>query len=339
MNPASFRVVDSSELLRRVEQFVENELYPRAVETDRSALLPKVNLDGLADLGLYGMFGPHDVGGLQADADLAGSLIERIASGCLTTALVWMQHHRLVGALQFSHNEKAAEMLPELCAGAVRSGVIFAGLLPGPSSLVATPTDDGWTLNGRVPWVSGWGRIDVINVLARTPSNEVISLIVTANEGDGISIERQELLALNASGTVTVHFDGVTATHEQCLFIEPHNPSAALGTTLRLNGSLALGLIRRCALLMESEALWTQMNQLRQDLDRATDATMSDARAAASYAAVQAASANMVATGSASMSMSNQAQRISREAQALLVFGSRAPIKAALLERFHRPAL
>lgn len=339
MTTAESHAVDISNLLQQVEGFVEHELYPRAVETDRSDLLPKENLDGLADLGLYGMFGPSHAGGLQADAELAGLIIERVASGCLTTALVWMQHHRLVGALQFSDNNKAAEMLPELCAGTVRSGVIFAGLLPGPSSLIATPTDAGWTLNGRVPWVSGWGRIDVINVLARTPGDEVISLLINATNSTGMSVERQNLLALNASGTVTVHFDDVAVQRDNCLFIEPHDPTAALGTTLRLNGSLALGLIRRCALLMDSDALWTQIDQLRHDLDSATDSSMSDARAAASYAAVQAASANMVATGSASMSLSNQAQRIAREAQALLVFGSRAPIKTALLERFHPRAL
>ena len=77
-----------TDVIARAEEIADGLLFPAALATDRAELLPVGNLDAIADAGLYGLFGPEDLGGWAADLDTAGAAVERIASGCLTTALV-----------------------------------------------------------------------------------------------------------------------------------------------------------------------------------------------------------------------------------------------------------
>ena len=105
---------------------------------------------------------------------------------------------------------------------------------------------------------------------------------------------------------------------------------------MRVNGSLALGLVRRCARLLGPGPLDDELAACRDLLDDAITAgadAMAEARAAASELAVRAAAALAVRDGSRSVTVDQQVQRLAREALFLLVFGSRPGIKSALLRR------
>ena len=92
-----------------------------------------------------------------------------LAGGCLTTTFVWVQHHGAVRALvEAGSTPLRDEFLERMCRGEVRAGVAFSGLRrPGPPILTAAPDRDGWRFNGYAPWVTGWGRIDVVRAAAR----------------------------------------------------------------------------------------------------------------------------------------------------------------------------
>jgi alkylation response protein AidB-like acyl-CoA dehydrogenase len=73
------------------------------------------------------------------------------------------------------------EWLPRLCSGEWRAGIALGGLRAGPSQVIARPVKGGWLLDGDVPFVTGWGLIDVLYVAARTPDDaRVISALVPA---------------------------------------------------------------------------------------------------------------------------------------------------------------
>jgi len=113
------------------------------------------------------------------------------------------------------------------------------------------------------------------------------------------------------------------------------------GPPLRTNGSLALGLVGRCLALIgagqPADELRAELDACRTSLDEAITSddpdAMPSARAAASELAVRAAAALTVDTGSAAALAGSHAERLTREALFLLVFGSRPQIKAALLDR------
>lgn len=313
----------------------EHVLFPNALATDRSDLVDAANLDALADAGLYGMFGPVELGGYAADLATACSVIERLASGCLTTTLVWMQHHGLVGSLMLGPEALRDRLLADLCAGRRRSGIVFAGLLPGPSPLhaVRREGDGGWSLEGSAPWVSGWGRIDTLQIAARGPDDTVVTCVLDDLDRPELVAHRHRLAALDASGTVQLSFAGLAVDDPDVISVVPHDPAMAGGHRLRLNGSLALGVARRCCTLMGPSPLDAELDAVREQLDSAGEQDIADARAAAALFANRAATRLVVTTGSHALDADQHAQRLMREAMFLLVFGSRPAIKSALLSR------
>src|SRR5688572_22612484 len=137
-----------SDLVEKVRALAEEVLFPRALQTDAADVLPRENLDALADLGLYGIFAPEELGGLAEGPSMA-SVVELLASGCLATTFVWIQHFGLLGSLLGTASPVRDAWLPEACRGQLRGGIAFGGLLPGPPLLRATRRDDGgWMLEG-----------------------------------------------------------------------------------------------------------------------------------------------------------------------------------------------
>lgn len=311
----------------------EHVLFPRALHTDRSELVDRSNLDALADAGFYGLFGPVELGGHAADLPTACAVIEQLASGCLTTTLVWMQHHGLVGNLLSGPRALRDRLLADLCAGTRRAGIVFSGLIPGPSPVLATRSDDGWVLDGAAPWVSGWGRIDTLQIAARSADDAVVTIALDDLDRPGLAAHRHRLAALDASGTVRLDFAGLRIDDAEVISVVPHDPAAAGGQRLRLNGSLALGVARRCCALIGPSPLDGELTAVRDRLDRADDDEIAAARAAAALFANRAATRLVVTTGSRALEFDQHAQRLMREAMFLLVFGSRPAIKAALLDR------
>jgi alkylation response protein AidB-like acyl-CoA dehydrogenase len=313
--------------LEAARRFAEEILFPAANEIDALPVLPRERLDLLAEHGWYGLSAP------SSGLDLASGwpILEAFASGCLTTTFVWMQHLGTPPACAYGP-EHLRPWVGPLATGERRSTVVFAGLLPKPP-LRARPDGDEWVVDGVAPWVSGWRLSDLVHVAARTPNDDVVWLLMDA-PSTGMRAQPQRLLAVNASATVTLYFDGVRvdADRETSRFPWAEWPERdAMG--LRTNGSLALGVAERCCRLIGPSLLDEELAVRRAALDAGTSETMPLARAEAAAFAVQAASALVAHDGSASVVVGNHAERLLREATLLLVFGSRPSIRRQLLTR------
>jgi alkylation response protein AidB-like acyl-CoA dehydrogenase len=130
--------------------------------------------------------------------------------------------------------------------------VVQAALRPGPSSLRAHARGDGWSFEGDALWVSGWGLVDTFFTAARAVENgrddTVVWALLDAADGS-LSATPQELVAANASRTVAVHFDDVFVPADRVVGVAPLQPTGP--DALRVNGALALGVARRCLVLLE----------------------------------------------------------------------------------------
>jgi alkylation response protein AidB-like acyl-CoA dehydrogenase len=328
------------DVLAAARGLADDLLFPDAMRVDVLDVLPVTHLDAIAALGLYGAPVPVQAGGLGLDLAASGTVVEELASGCLATTFVWLQHRGLVMTLAADGTPAALRdrWLAPACRGQVRGGIALGGLIPGPPLLRARPDGGGWRLDGEAPWVTGWGLIDLMLVVARGPDDSVVSLILDAAAQPGLTVTRERLAAVNASVTVRLGFDGVLVPAERWAGLEPFDPAESLRPDrMRINGSLALGLVRRCARLLGPGPLDDELAGCRERLDDAitADATaMAEARAAASELAVRATAALAVRDGSRSVTVDQHVQRLAREALFLLVFGSRPGIKSALLRRF-----
>jgi len=327
-------VPDSESITRRAEDIAEDLLFPAALETDVSERIPKRNLDALAEAGLYGVVGPREYGGLGGDLAALCAVMEALAGGCLSTTFVWVQHQTPVRAITASGNEvMQREWLPHLCSGETRAGIALGGLRAGPSQIVASRRDGGWLLDGDIPYITGWSHIDMLYVAARTagPEPQVVTSLIPAESSDALAVERLTLLATSASYTVRATIRGLFLPDERVIGVDAYHSPPSYDGGGRPNGSLSLGVARRCCALIGPGPLDAELEARRRQLDEASDQTMAEARAAASELAIRAAAALIVTRGSTSLFPMQHAQRLLREAAFLQVFGSRPATREALL--------
>ncbi|HYS31569.1 MAG TPA: acyl-CoA dehydrogenase family protein, partial [Streptosporangiaceae bacterium] len=231
------------DVLAAARGLADDLLFPDAMRVDRLDVLPVTHLDALAALGLYGAPVPVQACGLGLDLAASCAVVEELASGCLATTFVWLQHRGLVMTLAAKGTPAALRdrWLGPACQGEVRGGIALTGLIPGPPLLRARPSAGGWRLDGEAPWVTGWGLIDLLLVLARGPEDSIVSLILDAAAHPGLTVTRQRLSAVNASVTVRLGFDDVAVPGERFAGQERFDPAESLRPDrMRINGSLAL---------------------------------------------------------------------------------------------------
>jgi alkylation response protein AidB-like acyl-CoA dehydrogenase len=331
-------VVPGDDLTERLSR-LSSLLLADAEAVDAADAIPAEHLHALAAAGMYGMFAPVAEGGLGLGYPEMCAVMEELASSCLATTFVLAQHFRLLGAMLDPATPASIRepMLGSTIRGETKGGVALTGLLPGPSSLLAKPAPGGWLLEGTAPWVSGWGIVDVICVFARGPAGPegetVVTLLLDARPQDGLSVTPLHLSALNATRTVRLGFAGFFVGEDRIIGSQPYeSASRESETRLRLNGSFALGIARRCCALLGPSPLDAELRQCRASLDEANGTHIAGARAAASELAARAAHLVVVSRGSRAAVAGDPAERLNREAAFLLVFGSRPAIKDALLK-------
>jgi alkylation response protein AidB-like acyl-CoA dehydrogenase len=324
---------DGGEVVRRARALADGLLFPTALDTDVAPGVPVAQLDALAAAGLYGLAGPLAAGGLDVDPTTFNLVVEALAGGSLTTAFVWVQHHGAVRAVARGTREMREAWLAALCSGSCRAGVAFGSLRrPGPPALVARPCGDGWLLHGTAPWVTGWGSVDVVHVAARTDDGRIVWSLVDGRPGPTIAATRLRLAAVNASATVTLAFDGHMVAQDRVTLVEDFGAWRERDRSgLRPNGSLALGVATRCAELLGSSRLHAEIDASRARLDAAEVNELPEARAAATFVAMDAATELLVSRGGRAVILEDHAQRLAREAMFLMVFGQTGSIRDAQL--------
>ena len=326
-----------SGVIERAREIADELLFPRALETDRSDVVPKEHLDALASAGLYGVVGPRDAGGLDASFETFLRVTEALAGGCLSTAFIWIQHHGVLRAVASSSTPGIRERwLGKLCRGEARAGIALAGLLSGPLRITARRRNGGWIFSGTAPWVTGWGRIDLLQIAGRDERDNVVFGLVDAVTAAGIEVGTPlDLVALRSTVTSEVHFRDLAVPDDRVTGIQALAQRQEQDhATIRVHAALALGVASRCIRMLGATGLDQELAALRIRLDTSAPHDVPVVKAASAELAHRAAAALVVATGSRALLVSEQAQRLAREALFLLVFGSRPAIKSGLLGLF-----
>src|SRR2546430_2750565 len=318
----------AGQLLDNARSVAEDVLFPSAMAVDRADRIPAEHLDLLAAQGFYGP--SRDL----PTVDLC-RVVETLASGCLATTFVWLQHLGGLWAAAESTRPGVRDRWYEpLARGRRRGGVAQGALRPGTPAVRARRVDGGYLFDGEAPWVTGWDMVDTLYTAARDEHDTVVWALLDAEVGVGLSVTPLDLVAVRASRTVLVRFNGYFVADERVTRTRPYAEWAERDAAgLRLNGSLALGVVARCVALLDSAPLRDALDDCRAALDAGTPEPMPEARSAASALAARATAALAAAHGARAVLRGSHAERLGREALFLLVFGSRPGIKAALARR------
>lgn len=328
-----------SRILQRARRFADDRLLPAAAAIDALDEVPEPHLQAMADRGFFGL----GAAGLSASA--MRQVIAAFAGGSLGVAFLWLQHQGALAAVARSDQPgiSGSGFTAALAARTVRAGVAVTGL-SGPDPLTARPSPGGWTLTCTQPWLTGWGAVDVVLVNALTDDDRVVGLLVDAPAaGDPVpatvAARPIDLVAARATATATVRFTDHPVPADRLVTVTAR---AALterdAAGLAQNGALALGVAERALTLAGGGPLHTE-------LAAATTALAGDpgslpaARATVSALAVRAAALLAARTGASAVVRGSDAERLSREALFLLVFGSRPAIRAQLLTRLAAPTV
>ncbi|MDH2442765.1 acyl-CoA/acyl-ACP dehydrogenase [Amnibacterium sp. CER49] len=311
----------------RARRVADEVLLPDAAAVDRADRVPAAHLAALDGAGLTGL--------AAAEPDLATRIdvAAALAGGCLATAFVWLQHQgALANVLRGPAGLRERYAAP-LTDGRLRAAIAITALRP-PAPLRILPNGAGWRLTGRAPWVTGWGSAGVVLVAALDPDGVVRLVLVDADASASLAAEPLDLVAARASRTVTLRFDGLRVAADRLVASVPLDEWTARDAAgLAGNGALALGVAERAARLAEDDRLLAEVTLVRTRLLEADVDALPDARGACSALALRAAAVLTVLRGSSSVLAGSDAERLLREAQFLLVFGSRPAIRDALLPR------
>lgn len=211
-----------------VHDFCQNELKPRAFETDHQAKLPLDVIKKMAPLGLLSLAVPEADGGPGLDTISAAIAAEELGRACGSTALSVVAHNGLCVSpiVNFGTAAQKAKYLPVLTSGDGLGALALtepgAGSdLAGGVKTTAVATDEGWVINGSKAWITNPSLAPLIITLCRT-DNEAgshgFNHIIVPTAAPGLTINPPEKkMGLRGSPTHMLTFDNVRVPRENLL--------------------------------------------------------------------------------------------------------------------------
>ena len=156
---------------------------------------------------------PREFGGAELSALDQHLAYEQLARASLAIALILSQRDSAVGLIDAAQSEVRRELLPRLATGEVFSTVGIAQLTTsrqgGPPALRATPTADGYQLDGVIPWCTGAAKAKFIVVGANIDDGRQV-LVLLPTDSPGVRIDDpMPLVALGATWTTSVQCEAV----------------------------------------------------------------------------------------------------------------------------------
>ena len=164
---------DQTEILKAVRSFVEKEILPVATELEHADEYPQEIVDGLKELGIFGLMIPEEYGGLGESLLTYALAVEEIARGWMSVSGV-INTHFIVAYMIIQHGtqEQKERFLPRMATGEVRGA--FSMSEPGLGSDVsaiktkATKTDEGYEITGQKMWLTNGGTSTLVATLVKT---------------------------------------------------------------------------------------------------------------------------------------------------------------------------
>ncbi len=163
------------ELIEKTRPVLEEYVDP--IEIDATGEYPKIALEKLAELGLFGMKIKKEYGGLGLSQTNYARMLSFIASYCQST-VTWISAHQSIGVPQplkdFGTEEQKKKYLPRFAKGEISAFALTepdVGSDPGKMATTGTPSEDGsyYLLNGDKLWTTNGPDADIIVVMAKTP--------------------------------------------------------------------------------------------------------------------------------------------------------------------------
>merc|ERR1712223_2072727 len=204
------------------------------LKNDADAKVPEHTVQGLRELGAFGLQVPEDLGGVGLCNTQYARLTEIVGGNDLGVGIFIGAHQSIgfKGILIAGSPEQKAQYLPRLASG--EDFAAFALTEPSSGSdanSIKTRADlspDGkhWILNGAKIWISNGGIAEIFTVFAKTPvvdpetgveTDKVTAFIVERKFGGVSHGPPEKKMGIKCSNTAEVYFEDVPVPAENII--------------------------------------------------------------------------------------------------------------------------
>jgi alkylation response protein AidB-like acyl-CoA dehydrogenase len=164
-----------TDILSTVRAFVEDKILPVATALEHRDEYPTDIVEGMKDLGLFGLTIPEEYGGLGESLLTYALVVEEIARGWMSVSGI-VNTHFIVAYLLMQHGteEQKQHYLPRMATGEVRGA--FSMSEPGCGSDVAairtkavlSEDEKTYQVDGQKMWLTNGGSSTLVALLVKT---------------------------------------------------------------------------------------------------------------------------------------------------------------------------
>ena len=197
---------EQREILEAIREFVDREVIPVAKELEARDEFPTKIVEGLRDMGAFGMRIPAEYGGLGLDLVTYALVIAELTRGWMAVSGI-VNGQYIVSGMIGAHgtDEQKQNYLPRLAVGEIRS--CFSMTEPDAGSdvqairTIARREGDEFVIDGNKMWVTNGDRASLIALLVKTdPDADPRHTGMTA-----LLVEKEALVAQQNGLTVSPH--------------------------------------------------------------------------------------------------------------------------------------
>src|SRR5450631_2088561 len=234
-------------MLEAIDQFMAPK-HRDFKQWDRDGAQPPELIQGLRDLGLFGLIIPEEHGGIGLSNAGYARVLSQSSGHDSSVSLTFGAHSSIgmKGILLFGTPEQRARYLPKLASGEMIAAFCLTESGAGSDAAsIRTRADknaDGsWILNGEKIWITNGGIADLYTVFARTASGAgKISAFLVEARWPGVSHgPHDDKLGIRASSTTAVSFAEVRVPAGNVLDTEGKGFKVAMA--ILNNGRTGLG--------------------------------------------------------------------------------------------------
>jgi butyryl-CoA dehydrogenase len=214
-------------IVETARDFVDNEVIPRARDSDRAERFDAELARRLGDMGYLGAPVAEEYGGRGLDYTTYGLIVEEVGRGDSSMrTVVSVQTSLVCGSIErWGSEEQKRRWLPRICAGDAFG--CFGLTEPDTGSDAASlrtralKVDGGWRISGQKMWISFGNVADVALIFAQTePEKRHKGLACFLVPTDAAGYASQEIhgkLGLRASDTAEISLDAVEVSDDALL--------------------------------------------------------------------------------------------------------------------------